>query len=221
MNRLLTAAAAFGVVGMAVVAPAASQAAPGPTTRSASLAPFAQASAGLLQVLPTAGAASFGNPGQPTISAGSTGSVVRRLQRALRRTADTTVTLDGVFGPITRRSVINYQLGAGLPADGVVGPRTWAALPNGGPMPLLSQGARGAVVQSLQTILTRGAFQWGVSPHGIDGIFGPATAASVRAFQRWATIPTDGVVGDQSWASSLHAANATLESAVGLQFARP
>ena len=69
-------------------------------------------------------------------------------------------------------------------------------------MPLLSHGARGAVVRSLQTILTRGAFQWGVSPHGIDGVFGPATAASVRAFQRWAAIPTDGVVGDQSWASS-------------------
>lgn len=117
-----------------------------------------------------------------------------------------------MFGPITRRSVINYQLGAGLPSDGLVGPRTWAALPNGGPMPLLSHGARGAVVRSLQTILTRGAFQWGVTPHGIDGVFGPATAASVRAFQRWAAIPTDGVVGDQSWASSLHAANATLEA---------
>jgi hypothetical protein len=38
------------------------------------------------------------------------------------------------------------------------------------------------------------------------------------AFQVWGGVPSDGVVGDQTWAVSLHAASATLESAVGLQF---
>jgi peptidoglycan hydrolase-like protein with peptidoglycan-binding domain len=52
----------------------------------------------------------------------------------------------------------------------------------------------------------------------VDGVFGPRTAASVRAFQRWGGVGVDGVVGDQTWAVSLHAANATLETAVGLQF---
>lgn len=207
------------------MAPAEDQATPGHTARSAWLATSIGASAGPagLQVLglPTAGAPAFGQPGQPTISAGATKSVVRRLQRALLRTANSSAAVDGVFGPSTRRAVTEFQLGEHLAGDGVVGPRTWAALPEGGPMPLLSQGARGAVVQFLQAILTRGAFQWGVSPHGVDGVFGPATAASVRAFQRWAAIPTDGVVGDQSWTASIHAANATLESAVGLTFAHP
>jgi hypothetical protein len=32
-------------------------------------------------------------------------------------------------------------------------------------------------------------------------------------------VTADGVVGDQTWAVSLHAASATLESAVGLQYA--
>jgi hypothetical protein len=31
-------------------------------------------------------------------------------------------------------------------------------------------------------------------------------------------VPTDGVVGDTTWSVSLHAASATLESVVGLQF---
>ena len=31
-------------------------------------------------------------------------------------------------------------------------------------------------------------------------------------------VPSEGVVGDQTWAVSLHAASATAESAVGLQF---
>jgi len=39
------------------------------------------------------------NPGQPTIAVGATGTVVRRLQRALRRTPDLGITVDGVFTP--------------------------------------------------------------------------------------------------------------------------
>ena len=39
------------------------------------------------------------NPGQPTISLGATGEAVKRLERALRRTPDLGLTVDGVFGP--------------------------------------------------------------------------------------------------------------------------
>lgn len=86
-------------------------------------------------------------------------------------------------------------------------------------MPVLEVGSSGAVVSSLQTILTNGADQWGgVTPQGVDGIFGPHTRASVEAFQGWAGVTVDGIVGDQTWGASLHAAGATLESAVGLQY---
>jgi len=159
------------------------------------------------------------NPGQPTISRGDTGDAVRRLQRALRRTPDPSLAVDGVFGAQTEQAVLAFQSGAGLPSDGVVGPRTWAALPDGGPMPTLAQGARGDVVQQLQRILANGApGQWRVGPGPLDGVFGARTAASVKAFQRWGGVGVDGVVGDQTWAVSLHAASATLETAVGLQF---
>jgi peptidoglycan hydrolase-like protein with peptidoglycan-binding domain len=86
-------------------------------------------------------------------------------------------------------------------------------------MPLLRQGSAGAAVRRLQTVLTNGAAgQWGTTPGPIDGIFGPRTRASVVAFQTWARIGRDSIVGDQTWSASLHAAGATLESAVGLQF---
>ena len=53
---------------------------------------------------------------------------------------------------------------------------------------------------------------------GSTAISGPNTKASVVAFQAWGGVVQDGVVGDQTWAVSLHAASATLETAVGLQF---
>ena len=157
-------------------------------------------------------------PGQPTIRVGTTGRAVRRLQRALRRTPNLSITVDGTFSPQLEAAVKAFQEGAGLTADGIVGPLTWAALPDGRPMPLLKEGSSGDVVRELQRVLTNGASEWGTSPQGIDGQFGPLTKASVKAFQTWGGVASDGIVGDQTWSVSLHAASATLESAVGLQF---
>jgi len=159
------------------------------------------------------------NPNQPTISLGATGDAVRRLQRALRRTPNLGLVVDGVFGAAVAAAVKEFQQGAGLAVDGVVGPQTWNALPGGGPMPTLQVGSSGDVVRSLQRLLTNGADgQWLTTPQGIDGNFGPHTRASVEAFQSWGGVAADGVVGDQTWSVSLHAASSTLESAVGLNF---
>jgi peptidoglycan hydrolase-like protein with peptidoglycan-binding domain len=159
------------------------------------------------------------NPGQPTISVGAAGDIVRRLQRALRRTPDLGIVIDGVFTSALGVMVKDFQSGAGLVPDGIVGPLTWNALPDGGPMPTLAEGSSGAVVSSLQTVLTNGApGEWNVAPGGIDGNFGSKTKASVEAFQAWGGVAADGIVGDQTWAVSLHAASSTLETAVGLNF---
>ncbi len=159
------------------------------------------------------------NPGQPTIALGATGDAVRRLERALRRTPDLSLSVDGIFGPDLEAAVKEFQQGAGLTANGIVDQLTWNALPDGGPMPTLQEGSAGDVVRSLQTLLTNGAEgDWSVTPQGIDGQFGPLTKASVEAFQSWGGVTVDGIVGDQTWSVSLHAANSTLESAVGLNF---
>jgi peptidoglycan hydrolase-like protein with peptidoglycan-binding domain len=159
------------------------------------------------------------NPGQPTIAPGASGEPVRRLQRALRRQPDLAIVVDGAFGPKTEAAVKDFQQGAGLTVDGVVGPQTWAALPDGGPMPTLQEGVTGDVVKHLQQVLASGApGEWTTGPGAIDGKFGPQTKASVKSFQTFGGVPTDGVVGDETWSVSLHAASATLESVVGLQF---
>jgi peptidoglycan hydrolase-like protein with peptidoglycan-binding domain len=159
------------------------------------------------------------NPGQPTIGPGATGDVVRRLQRALRRTPNLGLVVDGIFGPATEAAVKLFQEGAGLTVDGIVGPITWNALPDGGPMPTLQQGSSGEVVERLQSVLTNGAAgQWNTTPGPLDGDFGPQTKQSVEALQAWGGVSVDGIVGDQTWSVSLHAMSATLESVVGLEF---
>jgi peptidoglycan hydrolase-like protein with peptidoglycan-binding domain len=69
------------------------------------------------------------NPSQPTIGPGAKGDVVRRLQRALHRTPDLGISVDGVFRPQLEAAVKSFQEGSGLAVDGVVGPLTWNALP--------------------------------------------------------------------------------------------
>jgi 3-oxoadipate enol-lactonase len=63
----------------------------------------------------------------------------------------------------------------------------------------LRTGANGALVAEVQRLLCL----TGDSPGQVDGVFGPATAAAVRRFQRANRMSDDGVVGVPTW-SSLH-----------------
>ncbi|ROT31861.1 peptidoglycan-binding protein [Micromonospora sp. HM5-17] len=67
----------------------------------------------------------------PTLQRNSTGTNVRRLQRALTAALGRTVAIDGIFGPDTERAVRDYQSSRGLDVDGIVGRNTWAALQAG------------------------------------------------------------------------------------------
>jgi N-acetylmuramoyl-L-alanine amidase len=65
---------------------------------------------------------------QPVLRSGSHGSAVVQLQRRLGALHYDVGPVDGDFGSQTLHAVVAFQKVNGLARDGVVGPRTWAAL---------------------------------------------------------------------------------------------
>ena len=59
---------------------------------------------------------------------GSRGDKVKQLQQKLKRWGYYTGSIDGIFGSGTQAAVKNFQKKNGLTADGIVGPKTAAAL---------------------------------------------------------------------------------------------
>src|SRR5689334_3327347 len=105
------------------------------------------------------------NEGMPPVGPGDTGEPVSQAQRALRRTPNTTLAVDGIFGPKTEAATKTFQQAAKLPVTGTVDEATWKALPDGNPMPTLKEGAKGDAVRCLQEVLTEGAFGlWKTTP---------------------------------------------------------
>ena len=101
----------------------------------------------VMVALPHAVAAHPGPPtnqpasARPLIWRGSRGPAVADLQRLLNdwirqaRGAVRPLEVDGIFGARTDAAVRAYQYVMGLPVDGVVGPKTWAALLGPAPAP--------------------------------------------------------------------------------------
>jgi peptidoglycan hydrolase-like protein with peptidoglycan-binding domain len=152
----------------------------------------------------------------PILSIGSTGQDVRRLQRIFVMTkALAPGNISGTFDSTTEQAVKDFQQGAGLTVDGVVGPMTWQALPADPDTPLLSRGASGSAVTALQKGLKKYSTP-ATDPGAVDGDFGPKTEAAVKAYQQDRGIQVDGIVGDQTWWVAAGAAGATLASLSGL-----
>ena len=171
-------------------------------------------------------------PGTP-LRQGSRGQSVRLVQFWLKiaRTVYTSlrsVTVDGVFGAATAAAVKRFQSYFGLTSDGVVGRTTWqklyevyndiankllsASLRPGEYPGLLRRGSTGTAVRELQFYLyLMSAYETSIPAVSIDGSFGAATEAAVRAYQRFAGLTVDGVVGRTTW-SSLYGKASALRS---------
>lgn len=159
-------------------------------------------------------------PTPPTIAQGATGATVRWAQYLLVRRTLSYNQIDGIFGPVTKTAVEQFQGPSGLTVDGIVGPNTWAALGGDGPEPpTLSEGSQGAVVQQLQTALNEGRGSFAPSSNPVltvDGDYGPITAGAVKGAQQSGGIQADGIVGLQTWALPVHAAGQVLANICGV-----
>jgi peptidoglycan hydrolase-like protein with peptidoglycan-binding domain len=157
-----------------------------------------------------------------TISEGATGETVKWLQyNLIRKTLNDATQIDGIFGPVTKTAVEQFQAGEGLLVDGIVGPATWGALHGeDAEPPVLSRGSHDAVVKALQKALNegRGSFAPLSNPVlALDGDFGPQTEIAVKGTQAEGGIPADGIVGLQTWALSVHATLHVLADLCGVR----
>ena len=137
----------------------------------------------------------------PTLTIGSTGADVRRLQIILVMTKLLDYTgIDGNFGPKTQDAVKLFQQASNLTADGIAGQATWNALQADPNTPHLARGSTGAAVSALQKgLLAFGGGNSATDPGPIDGQFGPKTESAVRGYQTQHGLAVDGIVGDRTW----------------------
>lgn len=151
-----------------------------------------------------------------SVRLGARNDAARCVQSTLAAAGYNPGPVDGWFGSQTRNAVIAYQRAGGLFVDGVVGPRTGAAMgiwgamtspatPSPAPSPApstggcsfavsLRVGASGDAVRCLQRSLAGAGF----SPGPVDGGFGNMTRSAVVAFQRSRGLFVDGVAGRQT-----------------------
>lgn len=129
------------------------------------------------------------------------GMQVERVQRLLQR-HEVPIRADGVFGNTTEAAVRSFQRVHGLPATGIVGPRTYRALHTPPPSARQTRALRlqypaitGQDVTRIQKALRRAGYRIPV-----DGHFGPDTEVAVRRFQRKHGLHPDGMVGPRTLA---------------------
>ncbi len=67
----------------------------------------------------------------PTLRQGDSGAAVSELQQLLNAKG-INITVDGIFGDLTRAAVVQFQQQNGIVTDGIVGTQTWQALRRGG-----------------------------------------------------------------------------------------
>jgi len=152
--------------------------------------------------------------GPRLLKKGVKGQDVKDLQNWLNSKGFSCGNADGIFGNKTNSAVRAFQSAAGLSVDGIVGPRTRAAMtnwkvspptPEPAPQPApapqptnrpqLKQGSRGQEVRELQSILRTKGY-----PLAVDGIFGPQTKRAVVRFQATHGLAADGIVGPKTYA---------------------
>ena len=172
-------------------------------------------------------------PGQP-LRLGDFSDAVEIIQQRLNRISDNYPAIpkispvNGIFDIATQNAVQAFQRIFDLTPDGVVGPATWyqinqiytgvrrlgeldaegitlqditRQLPS-----VLSEGQSGSYIRVLQFLLSSiASYNRSIPLIAIDGIFGADTKAAVTAFQNFAGLTADGIVGRSTWTALVDA----------------
>jgi outer membrane protein OmpA-like peptidoglycan-associated protein len=126
---------------------------------------------------------------------------IRWIQNSLNKKLGLRLKVDGIMGSQTRRAIQIFQQKQGLMADGVVEPKTEAALIVGSAPPFISSVPGGAGIPSntdfvrwVQTALN-GTLGLRLT---VDGIQGPETRSAIRKFQEKHNLPSTGIINLQT-----------------------
>ncbi len=151
---------------------------------------------------------------QNLLREGMRGSEVAGLQIKLKALGYYSGEIDGIFGPVTKSAVENFQQASGLLTDGIAGPQTLRALelacdsasrqkPANSSAGALKSGSYGPAVLELQKRLRELGYYGGP----LDGDFGPATQRAVVLFQSDNGLAVDGVAGSETLGALAIASN--------------
>jgi N-acetylmuramoyl-L-alanine amidase len=117
---------------------------------------------------------------------------------AAESTHNLTNQIDVVFDDVTDRAVRGFQQARGLRVDGIVGPETYRALDEAhwqfGDRLLSYAVSRPFIGDDVATLQQR-LLDMGFDPGRCDGIFGRATEAALKEFQRNVGLRADGSLG--------------------------
>ncbi len=127
-----------------------------------------------------------------TLQKGDHSNHVKEIQEKLKQLGYYTAKIDSIFGPLTDRSVKQFQQDYLLTVDGIFGPMTKAELEKTFTSTAnYRMGDNDLEVKTIQRQLT----VLGLYNNIIDGIFGRLTVAAVKSFQKMNTLVIDGIVG--------------------------
>jgi peptidoglycan hydrolase-like protein with peptidoglycan-binding domain len=109
--------------------------------------------------------------------------------------------IDGLFGPLTKEAVRDFQGAHGLDVDGVIGPLTWAALEGGG-----GGGGTGQLEFDTAPAINGGGLEWTVRNAGSGVVPAGEPAGSYEMYDAngttipgsWVQLASDLDPGDTS-----------------------
>lgn len=129
---------------------------------------------------------------EPTPPSPSGDGNVRYIQTTLNKRYNAGLSVDGIFGPATKKGIVkalqnedNWQYGAGLAVDGYIGPKTARKSPT------VRKGADGWITWTIQCML----YCKGFNPQYLDGKYGDKMEIALKDYQRSVGLDDDGVVG--------------------------
>lgn len=135
-------------------------------------------------------------PVKPSTTATATTSgridTVKEVQLWLNQNYSAGLTLDGLYGTLTKRALTKaLQKALGVTADGIYGKNTKAAAKKNN----LKKGSKGALVKVLQGFLVCHGYKSAY----VDGSFGSGTETALKAFQTAYKLTADGIAGSNTF----------------------